>query len=408
MIIKRTIRILITVFLFIPASCITPYIPKLGEYKPMLVVEGQVTNDQRSYIVKLSLSKQKNDSVTTPVSDATVFITDETGNTTHLNETESGIYGTDSLLFMGEVGKTYQLHIKTSNGNEYTSDSCRMMPVPEIDTVYFEKDQQFLNNQTVARTGISIYLDSKPGEGADYFLRWDFEETWKFKVPFPSEYNYINDSTILTIPANEVNEYCFKSSNSSSILTGEVLSGIMENAKKIPLQFISPNETDRLTIRYSIQVNQYSISQKEFNFWNNLKAVNETNGDIFGSQPFAVLSNITNIKDPSEPVLGYFQVSAVTHKRIYINFNETLPFELPNYHYNCQMIAREPRDYQTEFGPPFTWDDLYHLFMSTPGYAFYEATYDTGGKLLKLVFTSPECADCRVTGTKTQPDFWTD
>jgi hypothetical protein len=356
----------------------------------MLVVEGLVTNDSTPYIIKLSLSKQSASSVTRAVSDATVSISDETGNITTLNETESGIYRTDSLLFKGEIGKTYQLHIKTSNGNEYVSDSCQMLPVPEIDTIYYEKDEKFLHNETVAREGLSIYLGLKPGEGKDYFLRWDYDETWKFKVPDPALFDYINDTIIIPIPPNEYHELCYKSNKSSDILTGEVSTGIISSLKGIPIQFIAPEESDRLTIRYSIQVDQYSISQKEFSFWNDLKEVDEPNGGIFGSQPFSVLSNVKNINNPTEPVLGYFQVSAVTRKRIYIDFNNTLQFDLPFYHYNCMTIHTP-------------------IFMYTSGYDFVEPVYDLNtGKLSSLIFTSTECADCRVTGTETKPDFWTD
>jgi hypothetical protein len=401
---RLPLLILLVVALF---TCIDPYFPKLDNYKQMLVVEGLVTNDHSSFTIKLSLSKQENDTVSSSVNNAVVYISDEDGNLTNLSEYKAGIYKTDSLVFKAEVGKIYQLHIKTSNGNEYASDSCQMFPVPEIDTVYFEKDVKFLNNQTVSRKGISLYLDSKPGEGEDNFIRWDFEETWKFKVPLPAVYKYINKDTIPPLPVNEVHEYCFKSSNSSGIITGEMLSGNADNAKKIPIQFISPEETDRLTIRYSILINQYSISKKEFSFWNDLKKVNESKGDIFGSQPFAVLSNVKNINDPSEVVLGYFQVSAVTHKRKFIDFNETIPLDLPFYHYPCSRIKKAPSDYQTGFGPPITFDDVYNMFLSVAGYTFIEPIYDQGsGDLFKLVFTSTECADCRVTGSAKIPDFW--
>ncbi len=68
-----------------------------------------------------------------------------------------------------------------------------------------------------------------------------------------------------------------------------------------------------------------------------------------------------------------------------------------------------PGEYQTPFGPPFTFDDLYHMFTTTPGYAFVEPVYDAvTGDLFKLVFTSTECADCTLKGTKTKPDFWTE
>jgi hypothetical protein len=393
-------------------NCIDPYFPRLNGYQPVLVVDGLITNDNRAYTVKLSYTVQQRDSTPVKVSDATVSITDEAGVNTQLTAFGNGIYRTDSLNFRGETGKTYRLHIKTSNGNEYVSDSCTMLPVPGIDSIYFAKDVQLLNNQSTTREGISIYLDTKAGTEDKSFLRWAFDETWEFKVPDPTRYTYINDSTILTIPGSEVMEYCWKSASSTTILTGAILTGGSGSIKNQPIQFIAPELSDRISVRYSILIKQYSVSQSEYDYWNNLEQISETEGDIFGSQPYAVLSNIKNIKNSSEQVLGYFQVSAVDQRRKFISIEETIPLGLPFYNYVCTRIVTSPSDwskYNPWRFPAMTFDELYQMYATTPGYAFVEPVYDaTTNKLAKLVFTSSECADCELTGTRTQPDFWTD
>lgn len=399
---------LIILIVFTTFTCIDPFYPELTSYKPLLVVEGLITNENSSYIVRLSHTTQGKDSTTEKVSDATVSFTDEAGYKTQLTACGNGIYKSDSLTFRGEIGKSYRLHIKTSNGNEYQSDSCTMLPVPGIDTIYYEKDMKLLNNQSIARQGISIYVDTKGGSDDKYFLRWEYDEAWKFSVPLPKVYDYFNDSTIIPISNSDVKEFCWKSAKSTGILTGAILTGESGLLKKQPIQFIAPEISDRLTIRYSILIKQYSVSQKEYDYWNYLKQVSETEGDIFGSQPFAVLSNIKNINNPSEQVLGYFQVSAVEQKRRFISFDETIPLGIPLYHNSCKRIAKTPLDYQAPWAPPFTFDDLYNMFLSRPGYAFIEPVYNESGQLIKLVFTSSECADCTITGTEKKPDFWTD
>ena len=403
--IKIPILLLIVFTIF---TCVDPYAPKLAGYKHMLVVEGRVTNDNRSCVVKLSLSKQADDTVSSGVRGASIYLSDEEGNISDLTEYSDGIYKTDSLGFKGEIGKSYQLHLRTSEGNEYASDKCTMYPVPDIDTVYYEKDEKLTKNQTVAQQGISIYIDTKPGYGGKQFLRWDFEETWKFKVPFPTVFIYVNEDTILQSSVADIHQYCYKSSRSSDILAGEISSGESGSIKKQLINFIAPKVSDRLTLRYSILINQYSISQKEYNFWSNLREMNETEGDIFGSQPFPVLSNIRNVTDPNEPVLGYFSVSAVKHVRKYINFNDLIHLNIPFNNTTCRLISKNPGEYSS-WGHRFTFDDLYKMFMTTPGYAFVEPFYNpVSGALSKLVFTFSECADCRVTGSERKPDFWTE
>jgi len=62
-------------------------------------------------------------------------------------------------------------------------------------------------------------------------------------------------------------------------------SGQAAPIKKEPVNFIATDQSDRLLIQYSILVSQYSISKEEYDFWNNLKQVNESGGDIFAKQP---------------------------------------------------------------------------------------------------------------------------
>jgi hypothetical protein len=159
---------------------------------------------------------------------------------------------------------------------------------------------------------------------------------------------------------------------------------------------------------YSILVKQYSLSKDEFNFWDNLKKVNETGGDIFASQPFEVVSNIHNISNPDEKVLGYFQVSAVKQKRKYIYFEDMVNLQLPFFHYDCTSFARGPQDYPPTV-PPWTFDVVYAGFPPTSGYIFVEPIIDPATHMLeRLVFSTPVCANCELTGSTTKPDFWID
>jgi hypothetical protein len=83
------------------------------------------------------------------VSDATVSISDDQGNKSYLNNLNNGIYKTDSLEFRGSVGRTYTLHILTNEGEEYESDPCLMQSVAEIDSIYIERDQRLISNETL-------------------------------------------------------------------------------------------------------------------------------------------------------------------------------------------------------------------------------------------------------------------
>lgn len=378
---------------------------------PLLVVDGLITDSNNSNSVKLSRTFQDQNTSPSMVSDATVSITDDNGNSSYLIYRGNGIYKTDSVEFKGIPGRTYVLHIHTNDGAEYESDPCTMQSVPEIDSVYFAKDEVLTNNGTQSQKGISIFLDSREGD-INQFYRWAFNETWKFRIPDPKKFNFnMADSSITAVV--DVKEFCWKSKESDDILIYSNYTGQSGPIIKKPILFISSDQSDRLLIQYSINVSQYSISKKEYDFWNNLKQVNESGGDIFSKQPFTVLSNIKNINNPKERVLGYFQVSAVKQKRKDITFNDISGLNLPYFSYPCIKIAKDPSDYPKGPGAtPTTWDDIYSMWCITSDYSFVEAQYSSemGSKnnISKMVFARPECANCELTGTSKKPDFWID
>lgn len=403
----KSIIILIAVFAL--CTCIDPYIPKLIGYNSLLVVDGLITDANSSYTVKLSQTFEDQNSIPASISDATLYITDDAGKKSNLKNKGKGIYKTDSLEFKGTIGRTYILHIQTHSGEVFESDPCLMHSVPDIDSVYFEKDQKTTNNGTQIQDGLSIYLDSKSGDNNQYY-RWTYNETWKFKVPYPKKYdfNYI-DCTVVPIPVASIKDLCWKNRKSDEILVRPVYAGEPTSIKKEPIIFIASGQSDRLLLQYSILVNQYSISKKEYDFWNNLKQVNESGGDIFAKQPFSVTSNIHNINNPKERVLGYFQVSAVKQRRKYVLHSDVGRLNLPYYLSPCVTIERSPADLQVPNGPIMTWCDVYETFGTTTKYSLVDAKFiNLTNILTKMVFTTPECGNCELTGTRKKPDFWVD
>jgi hypothetical protein len=382
--------------------CIDPFIPNLKGIKSLLVVDALLTNENRSYSVKLSRTRQIQNTEPEMVFGAEVIIKDKYGNNSILHETAPGIYKTDSLLFRGETGNSYILYIKTPDGTEYESDSCIMYPVKKIDTVYFNKDQEFQNNRSVIQDGIRIFIDSE-NSGDEKYLRWIYDEWWKFSLPTPKRYDYINQNHIPQIPETKIKQVCYCHNESDEIIIHSSESAQTNRIEKEPILFIASALSDRLLIQYSIEIKQLSISEEEYHFWELMKQVNESGGDIFEKQPFSIISNIHNINDPAETVLGYFQVSSVEKKRIYITREDIAEFDIPVYNYDCERVEVGPGDYPYQI----TFDKIYKYYTEAGSY-FIGPVYGIWGQLWKLVFTSPVCADCTVRGSLTKPDFWID
>lgn len=304
-------------------------------------------------------------------------------------------------MFLGETGHSYILDITTADGAQYESDTCKMDPVQPIDNIYYAKDQEFINNGTEIQDGIRIYIDSE-NKGECKYVRWVYDEWWKFSVPEPKRFEYIRKDDIRQV--DQIKQVCYAHKGSDEITIKSTASAPTNEIKMQPVLFVPTNLSDRFLIRYYIEIKQLSLSKTEFEFWNHMKEINEGGVDIFEKQPFAVPSNIHNKNNKSELVLGYFQVSAVELKNTYITPDDIKALNLPKYEYACDKVVLGPDDFP---GGRMTFDQIYASYTNS-SYVFTEPVYDLRWNLIKLTFAKNFCAICTLNGSLAKPDFWVD
>lgn len=391
-------RILICFLLIISVStCIDPYYLELEDYESHLVVEGMITDELASYTVKLSRTFRDVNTSPVMVSHAQVRVHDENGVIAILHEHEPGIYKSDSTQFIGRVGGTYSLQISTEDGLEYLSDRCTMTAVPPIDSIYYELDSEFYDDGKVEEVGLRIFLDAENRDEACQYLRWEFEEVWKFRIPYPVFYQDLGYMEYKTAPVE--NDICWRYERSKQILIHSSEEQSSERISRKPIHFIDSGRSSRLLKQYSILVRQYSLSQEEFSFWKNLKEVTESGGDIFEKEPFPIEGNISCINNEHERVLGYFQVSAVKNQRMYITQSQVNALDIPVYEYPCERIIYRTRQLR---------ESIYNDLLSHGYVLFWVEESEFPGPPISFQFTNAECADCSLTGNPERPDFWVD
>jgi hypothetical protein len=365
------------IFLLLPlmfSACIAKFIPAVNEEKEVLVVQGLITDQIETDTIKLSRSLplgQLSDAI--PVSGSKVTISDDNGNSYNLSEIKTGTYITDVSSFRGVPGRFYTLHI-TTRGNinlNYESFPVEMKSVPPIDSLYYEKlvvEAPSTNFKGV--DACQIYLNTHDPSDNCKFYRWDFSETWEFRLLFE-------------VP----NHTCWIRENSHSINIKSTAAFDEAKITRLSVNYIS-NATDRLRTRYSILVNQYSLNEDEYNYWEKISNVVVQVGGLYDLIPASIPSNIRCIENPAEKVLGYFSVSAKSSKRIFIEDN----FEgiVDNYK-NC---ITDTINTDKPLGLNITvWILMYNLcaFPCTP-------TFE--------ITTNKECTDCTLRGTTVKPLFW--
>ena len=366
--------IFISILIF--SGCITQFVPETDEDPDLLVVEGLISDQPEVYTIKLSRSMPLgNKIISRPLKGCTVNITDNLGHIYQVHEsTTTGTYLTTPGTFRGVVGRQYTLHINTNNStvNHYSYQSLPMelQAVPPIDSLFHEKVViQERTESSGAKEGSQVYLNTHDPMGFCKFYRWDFTETWKFRLPY-------------YVP----NNVCWITNNSNEISIKSMSTLMQNRISRFPVKFIS-NETDRLSVRYTIVVNQYSLSENEYTYWEKLQSISEEVGSLYDITPSSIPGNIFCIEDPSEQVLGFFSVSGKTSKRIYIDENF---LGLVNYYKEC------PTD--TIYGTG-----------SIPGlnsYVWVIEQQDYAMPPYRIITDKKFCADCTVRGSAIQPAFW--
>jgi hypothetical protein len=381
-------------------KCIDPFFPKLENFQSLLVVDALLTDEDAPAYVRITRTTETLDEDMPMVTGAIVSITDDLGNSTSLIEVSEGNYKSDVLALRGAAGREYTLRIRTAEGKEYESNACLLNEARDIDTVYFGQANQTADDGEVQQ-GIRVYIDSKDPSEHKYY-RWAYEEWWKFNIPYPVTHKYVDQNNIYPIPIENVT--CYKNRKSDEVLIQFSDPEVNAEFIKKPVCFIASDKSDRLLIQYCIEVSQYAISEKEYEFWRLTKEINESGGDIFDKQPFPIISNIHCVSDPDESVLGYFQVCGVKKKMIYIKGSEITAMGLPPYSYNCDMILNGPQDY---LGGAMTFDRIYHNYTAL-NYNFIAPQYINPTVLDRLMFLDKNCSDCTRSGSPDKPDFWVD
>ena len=313
--------------------------------------------------------------VAKPVTGCTVSVSDDLGQTFSFTETEPGTYVTDPSEFQGALGRFYTLHIKTGPDNynlNYESIPMELKPVPAIDSLYYEKVliEQGPGNIPL-REGCKVFLDTHDPQNQCEFFRWEYSETWEFHLPY-------------TVP----NNICWLSENSSiiNIKNASVLEETRVN--KFQINSIS-GETDRLSQKYSILVNQYSLNEDEFLYWQKLQNISEQVGGLYDMIPSSIPSNIYCLDDPNEKVLGYFSVSASSSKRLFIKDH----FAGVSTPYTTAVCVAD-----TIFGG--------EEIPSLGTYVWVIVDHPIPPPSYQVITRIKGCYDCTLRGTNIEPAFW--
>jgi hypothetical protein len=385
----RSLKFL-AVILFLCASCVEPYNPEIDQSVfDALVVDGRIDANGEGIVLltkALPLYKFSDAPVETG---AIVSVRSSTGENFNLPEVDPGKYSASNLPV--NQTSTYTLYIKRSNGKEYTSDVVKIHPTPAVDNVYF----------AAAPTGDAVEFrsDSKDtNPDATGYYAFECIETYEYTSQYFSRFKRVNGIPVLRRKGEYV-DTCWHelpvplSLTTTKRLTENTISGHVVTSINI--------KSPKISRRYSILVKQRSIDEQEYIYRTQLAKTVDQQGNIFAEIPGSVVSNVHNIADAEETVLGYFRGQQTKEKRIFMahgdlpdNLKVDLDPEICDLESTCPTGVKPTGPNQcVEIGL------LSESKIVITSFQFQNATI--------YVFSPNECGDCTKKGGKTvPPPYW--
>lgn len=215
------------------------------------------------------------------------------------------------IVPIGTLQPDVEYHLEIQYGGDtYQSEPQKPLPCSEIDKMTF--------SQPDLLGPVSIRLDSKESDlnETKYYL-WYFEEDWEVRAHYASTDLYdIKLDEIIHYPYPPVAQgWCYRKTD--KVLLGTTESNL-EN-RMVGKLIHSIEHTDyRLSVLYSIRVQQRNLTRKEYEYYQVRNKLNNDMGGLFTPQPSELPTNVT-CSDPKRKVIGYVGCNmGVAYYQLYI------------------------------------------------------------------------------------------
>ncbi|MGV7107056.1 DUF4249 domain-containing protein [Flavobacterium sp. U410] len=381
--------------------CTEPYSLNTENFEDYLVVEATITNEYKHHKITLTRTFPLENEDIPYEHNATVYISDSEGNSINFDEEDNSYIS--ETEFSAEAGKSYTLHIKTTDGEEYVSENVQLTTATSLSSVNAVR----MNYYGV--DGVAILVNSYDPNNASQFYRYEYEETSKIVVPKPSNDSLVvsgydeNTYTFSIDQRTSESKTCFKTVNSNDILQYSTVDQNEDRVNAFIIRFISKDDYT-IANGYSILAKQYIQSSSSYFYYKTLNDINASGEILSPMQPGFLYGNLSCTTNSNKKVVGFFDMSFYSESRVYFDFEDIFPSEPhPQYPFECTVSTYDA----TLVCPPGGSN-------CNDTYGKYNLGSLTRGKNISLFLGNhpyydmvlTECTDCRILGSNVQPPFW--
>lgn len=404
-------RFLITILLASVFGCTTPYNYQANGFEDVIVIAATITNEYKFQEIKISRTYTLEESAPKFETEAVVYVTDDANNRYEFEEGDSSYIS--ATQFQASPERQYQLHVLTKNGKSYVSSIEKLTTQTPLESI--EAKAVTRNNVL----GVEITANSSDPTNTSKYYRYEYEETSQIIAPrwFPQK-AVANMFPAGSKPKGEIifadrtteARVCFSSQKSNTILLTSTNNLSSDKVVNFPVRFISSTD-NYIRNRYSILVKQYVQSLASYTYYETLKSISSSGSLLSQTQPGFFSGNIKSVDNPREKVIGFFDVSSYSEKRLFFNFIDIFPKEkIPEYQYHCpdenQIIKEAPLLYFYNYcfidDPLICQGNEILDLISTNSKVYYPS------KPTVYILYPVACGDCTAFSSNIKPSFWID
>lgn len=402
---------LIWLVMFTATACIEELEKTSFTFEKLLVVDANISDQIKAHEVRLSYTSPVDgdvDDISNSASGATVWIEDNLGNRTDFVEQNAGSYLSPNT-FAGEAGRSYALFITTSDGKRYQSSFEKLVSAPEINEIYNRFATESTDQTGGTVPGVQFFIDVENAGQGTQFYRYEWTDAHQILAPYPKKweatpvYVGLSMSYKITPFVGDVSE-CYREDRFNELILATSTNNSNGELREVPIKFSVASDFD-VTTMYSIEVTQRAISAQAYSYYRKIELFNESNGSLFDKQQGVIVGNISSIDAPNEQVLGYFEVSGASSKRVFIE-----PYELDEevmVYVNRPCETYSALEFEGALTAFYEAEDLPEeqrggVIPIRELYELYDYDQWTGFKFLAHRL----CVDCRRRGDIGKPDYW--
>lgn len=302
---------LIIVLVITFSGCEEPFDRPKDIQGGVVVIYGRVSNLQDDSFIEVGITRNKT-SKPVEVDGATVRLYDAEGEITEFCNKGLGIYVPTNIEFKGRVGMEYNMQVILPDGREYAAYGQKVLPPTVIDSAYTKFVKKEVRRDTENSSILNFMELSIDADLLDIseekFVRWDLEETFTIlQTAPPGAMRFFICFIAQDMSLQKVNLA------STSSFTNPQVNGIILGDRLLDYAF---------GVKHATEFYQRTLNEDTYNYWTDIEKVSTISGSIFDNPPAPVFGNVANINNSEEVVLGYFEATGTSRRRVFNYGNE--------------------------------------------------------------------------------------